>query len=63
MANDEWLVQRQRSQAIYSVPTAAMFQGNFSQISKHHLRSDHPCSLPEQHHSLEHDQSDTRRSF
>ncbi len=30
MANDEWLVQRQSSQAVYSVPTAAMFQGNFS---------------------------------
>jgi len=30
MANDEWLVQRQNAQAVYSVPTAAMFQGNFS---------------------------------
>ena len=30
MANDEWLVQRQDAQAVYSVPTAAMFQGNFS---------------------------------
>jgi hypothetical protein len=30
MANDEWLVQRQSQQAIYSVPTAAMQQGNFS---------------------------------
>jgi len=30
MANDEWLQQRQSSQAVYSVPTAAMFQGNFS---------------------------------
>jgi Carboxypeptidase regulatory-like domain len=32
MANDEWLVQRQSSQAVYSVPTAQMFQGNFSQL-------------------------------
>ena len=30
MANDEWLVQRQSQQAVYSVPTAAMQQGNFS---------------------------------
>ena len=30
MANDEWLVQRQDAQAVYSVPTSAMFQGNFS---------------------------------
>ena len=30
MANDEWLLQRQSQQAIYSVPTAAMQQGNFS---------------------------------
>jgi hypothetical protein len=30
MANDEWLVQRQTQQNTYSVPTAAMFQGNFS---------------------------------
>ena len=27
MANDEWLVQRQTQQAVYSVPTAAMFAG------------------------------------
>ena len=33
MANDEWLVQRQNAQAVYSVPTPLMFQGNFSQIS------------------------------
>ena len=32
MANDEWLVQRQSSQAVYSVPTPQMFQGNFSQL-------------------------------
>jgi hypothetical protein len=32
MANDEWLVQRQSSQAVYSVPTAAMFGGDFSQL-------------------------------
>ena len=30
MANDEWLIQRQSQQAVYSVPTAAMQQGNFS---------------------------------
>ena len=30
MANDEWLQQRQSAQAVYSVPTGAMFQGNFS---------------------------------
>ncbi len=30
MANDEWKVQRQNSQATYSVPTAAMFTGDFS---------------------------------
>src|SRR6202035_169592 len=30
MANDEWLVQRQSQQAIYSVPTAAMQHGDFS---------------------------------
>ena len=41
MANDEWLVQRQSQQQAYSVPTAAMFGGNFSQLSDHHLRSDH----------------------
>lgn len=33
MANDEWLVQRQTSQVVYSVPTAQMFQGNFSQLA------------------------------
>jgi len=31
MANDEWKKQRQNSQGIYTVPTAAMFTGNFSQ--------------------------------
>jgi len=30
MANYEKLIQRQSSQAVYSVPTAAMFQGDFS---------------------------------
>ena len=30
MANDEWLQQRQSSQAVYSVPTTAMFHGDFS---------------------------------
>ena len=30
MANDEWKVQRQNSQGIYSVPTAAMFGGDMS---------------------------------
>jgi hypothetical protein len=30
MSNFETLVQRQNAQAVYSVPTAAMFQGNFS---------------------------------
>src|SRR5579872_2448326 len=33
MANDEWLIQRQTAQAVYNVPTPAMFGGNFSQIS------------------------------
>lgn len=32
MANDEWLVQRQNFQQAYSVPTAAMFNGDFSQL-------------------------------
>ncbi len=32
MANDEWKQQRQNSQAIYNVPTAAMFTGDFSSI-------------------------------
>jgi hypothetical protein len=32
MANDEWLVQRQNFQSVYSVPTAAMFGGDFSQL-------------------------------
>jgi hypothetical protein len=32
MANDEWKAQRQNSQAIYSVPTPAMFTGDFSSI-------------------------------
>lgn len=32
MANDEWLTQRQNFQSVYSVPTPAMFQGNFSQL-------------------------------
>ena len=31
MANYEWLRQRQTQQAVYSVPTAAMFKGDFSQ--------------------------------
>src|SRR6266404_8734870 len=31
MSNDEWLVQRQSQQSTYSVPTAAMFTGDFSQ--------------------------------
>ena len=30
MANDEWKTQRQNSQGTYSVPTAAMFGGDFS---------------------------------
>ncbi len=30
MANDEWKAQRQNSQGVYSVPTAAMFTGDFS---------------------------------
>jgi hypothetical protein len=30
MANYEWLRQRQTQQAVYSVPTAAMFKGDFS---------------------------------
>jgi len=30
MAKDEWLQQRQSAQAVYSVPTAAMLQGNWS---------------------------------
>jgi hypothetical protein len=32
MANDEWKVQRQNSQGTYSVPTAAMFTGDFSAL-------------------------------
>jgi hypothetical protein len=32
MANDEWKKQRQQAQAIYSVPTPAMFTGDFSSI-------------------------------
>ena len=32
MANDEWKQQRQDAQAIYSVPTPAMFTGDFSSI-------------------------------
>jgi hypothetical protein len=32
MANDEWLVQRQNFQQPYSVPTPAMFNGDFSQL-------------------------------
>ena len=34
MANDEWLVQRQIQQKTYSVPTPAMFQGDFSQFAQ-----------------------------
>ena len=32
MANYETLIQRQNFQTVYSVPTAAMFGGNFSQL-------------------------------
>jgi hypothetical protein len=32
MANDEWKIQRQNSQAVYSVPTPAMFTGDFSSL-------------------------------
>ena len=32
MANDEWKAQRQNSQATYSVPTPAMFGGDFSAL-------------------------------
>src|SRR6202165_4460494 len=32
MSNYEWLTQRQSSQSTYSVPTAAMFGGDFSQF-------------------------------
>ncbi len=32
MANDEWKAQRQNSQGTYSVPTAAMFTGDFSAL-------------------------------
>jgi len=33
MANDEWLIQRQTTQSVYTVPTPQMFQGNFSQLA------------------------------
>ena len=33
MANDEWLVQRQNFQQPYTVPTPAMFKGDFSQLA------------------------------
>jgi Carboxypeptidase regulatory-like domain/TonB dependent receptor-like, beta-barrel len=33
MANDEWKLQRQNSQGLYTVPTAAMFQGNEAGLS------------------------------
>ena len=33
MANDEWKKQRQNSQALYTVPTAAMFGGNMNGLS------------------------------
>ena len=33
MANDEWKQQRQNSQALYSVPTAAMFGGNMAGLN------------------------------
>ncbi|HXK03581.1 MAG TPA: TonB-dependent receptor [Verrucomicrobiae bacterium] len=32
MANDEWKTQRQNSQGTYSVPTASMFNGDFSAL-------------------------------
>ena len=32
MANDEWKTQRANSQAVYTVPTAAMFSGDFSAL-------------------------------
>ena len=33
MANDEWLVQRETLQGVYSVPTPQMFNGDFSQLA------------------------------
>ncbi len=33
MANDEWKKQRQNSQGVYTVPTAAMFNGDLSGLS------------------------------
>ena len=37
MANDEWLVQRQNSQQAYSVPTPAMFGGDFRSTASYTL--------------------------
>ncbi len=37
MANDEWLVQRQSAQQAYSVPSAAMFGGDFRSTASYQL--------------------------
>ena len=48
MANYEWKRQRQNSQGIYSVPTAAMFGGDFSGLEHHDLRSEHRAQWGDQ---------------
>ena len=57
-----WCSGRMRRR-VYSVPTAAMFQGNFSQISNIIYDPDHRRSLTRQHHSDEPHQSDLAEAF
>ena len=50
MANYEALRRRQNFQSIYSVPTAAMFNGDFSGLADH-LRSQDEGAVPRKYHS------------
>ncbi len=63
MANDEWLIQRQSPAVHLFRADRRHVRRKLQPVSKHHLRSNHPCSLPEQHHSLEHDRSDIAEAF
>ena len=62
MANYEAFRQRRNFNGIFTVPTAAMFGGDFSGVSRHHLRSGHQGAVPGQHDSRPPASTRSRRS-
>ncbi len=58
MSNFEVLAQRQNAQSVYSVPTAAMFQGNFSAYPTTIYEPGLGHTVPGQHHPDEPIESD-----